>query len=311
MSVRFLGRLADFHLGNPDGIPSYLAKATPEQLHEYGERLTEIVADVTDLHHASCIDGRTCLCNADNSDPEIRRSHVGGTASTIEIAMNAGASVLDAIPDEGRDDLGTVITTLDTHLEETLGLKASAHQGGCGGANGAIQDNEAIAGNPAIIEATAAILDLDEVKSLTGFGYDSERGAAVRSRAKHTATWLREHDWVGQLYVDGVNEREPAGVEELEAPHDAPFHGHDEPAIVFLISKSGTKALSKKKAQEAGIGMPFVANVDLMRDESEALAGQRGQEGLEEAFIAATAKHVATCDRLPSTETPVYVMVVG
>lgn len=299
VEVNYLGRLEDFGLGNPNGIPSKLAEATPEELELYGERLLESTKKVTDMEHDGCIDGRTVLCNADGSEPQVRERHVSGSASNLEIALNAEATVVaDFTVDT---TLTEALDTVDAHVEKYSGKKRSAHTGGCGGANGAIMHNELIAIDPAVLGSTEAVMNLPEVHKLIGMRYDHKRGEAVRDRAARTAAWLNEKGWNGQAYVDMAQDTEPVGVEELEVSDDE-FHGHMEVAVV----------IDTREGVVVSIEDVFVISMAAIRKKAEALAGRPGDESFikkyNQALIAGIAKHMAVAKVLPSEKTPVFVI---
>src|SRR5687768_7139476 len=83
----FVGRLQDFGLGSENGIPSSLAGASEEELRAYCKKLPEAIVTVEDRLHPCCIDGRCRQCNADGTQPKIRRSHVGATGTLPAVAM--------------------------------------------------------------------------------------------------------------------------------------------------------------------------------------------------------------------------------
>lgn len=295
-----IGRLGDLGLGNPQGIPSSLATATNEALTTYGQTLLGAVVDVTDPHHFTCIDGRRCRGNADGSHTEYRRAQVSGTGAAVEVALNANSPLIEA-----QATLGHEIHV----IEQALGdIKRSAHLGGCGGVNGAVADNHAIAEKDAIMQAVDAIMSLPDVRTFVGFGFDDRTARTIRQRAAGTAKWLQEHDWDGQTYVDGARDESADGVEDLET-FDNGFGGHEEPALVLVVSTTRSKTVSPDETERLGLGRPFVANIDASLDVAVQL-GKGVATDVQAAFIANLAKHVAVADRLPSRQTPVYLLVV-
>lgn len=303
--VEYLGKLADLGIGNPNGIPSYLADKSDAERIEYGEKALEALRQVTDFTHLACIDGRNCICNADKSAPEIRRRHVSGTNSTLEIALNANAPVLDTVNLDG--SLEEITGVLEDNLAEKTGILPSAHEGGCGGVNGAISHNKAIAEKPEIMSVTETIMNLPAVQTLTdNLQYDSKIGTAVRDEARKTATFLEAKGWNGQERVDTTAAKEPAGVEELEHD-DSPFHGHKEAGVFIIVSLTG-KTIAEGVLKELGLGEAFAWNVDASYDTSKAQTGNGGEPGLKRNFISDIAKHVATTDDLVSDQTPVYLI---
>lgn len=293
-SAIYIGRLGDLGLGNPDGIPSRLKDASPEELRAFGEELLDELTPPTDTEHWACIDGRHVLQNADGSEAEIRLRHVGGTASTLGIALNSGAKIEGLDPTQ---PLGDNIEVVDEFLEKTIGVKPSAHQGGCGGAKGEVDDNEAIASTPEPTKAAEALLGIPEVHEHTGVTFDEVDAQAVATNAVATAQYLKESGWEGQKYVDGVVNREPAGVEDLEVDHDHDFHGHQEDALVIVL---GEETLPRDDI--------FVLNMETVIAEARALA-QGDETVYRRAIIAGVAKHMNVGKRLPSPDTPVYVLV--
>lgn len=288
----FIGRLGDLGLGSKEGIPSKYADYDTEQLTQIAEQNARSLVMPTDLTCAACIDGRCTLQNADGSPAEIRYRRVGGSASNFGVALNTEASIVDTLPADS--PLGEQIQVVDDFMGER-----SAHEGGCGGANGEIADNELIANDPAIINATRVFMELPEVKEYFGVGYDEELGLRVVQTAGKTADFLRAQGWDGQAYVDGVKKQNPAGVETLEVDEDDHvFHGHKEPSVTIVIGEK-TMPLDHDG---------FVWNLAETKKVAEKLSGQRGDEGYVQALIADIAKHMAVCKRLPSTETPILLV---
>lgn len=295
-----LGRLGDLGLGNPQGIPSSLKDATREELGAYGQQLLHTVVQVNDPYHFTCIDGRRCKGNADGSHTQCRRAQVSGTGAAVEIALNAGSPLLDE-----QATLGHEVHV----IEGALGfVKRSAHLGVCGGVKGAVADNRAIAEKDAIMEAVNAVMSVPEVGLFTGFGYSAHVALQIRQRAPHTAAWLEENGWDSEKYVSGAREESPDGVEDLET-FDNGFGGHEEPALVLILSTTRDKTVSPDEAERLGLGRPFVVNIDASLDVAIQL-GMGVDEDVQAAFMANLAKHVAVADRLPSRETPVYLLIV-
>jgi hypothetical protein len=178
------------------------------------------------------------------------------------------------------------------------GFDRSAHLGGCGGANGEVDDNEAINTNPNILAAVKTFMEIPEVREYLGVGYNDELGERIRVNAGKTAQMLKKAGWVGQKYVDSVVETNPRGVEELEVDHDdEKFHGHKENGLAVII---GDKTLD--------VDNEFVWNLKASKEAARALAGQRGEEGYQQALIAEIAKHFAVANRLPGQDTPVFLL---
>lgn len=307
VTVLHLGSLADFGLGNAvNGIPSELADASEEEKIAYGEKLRAAVTEVTDLYHYGCIDGRFCICNADGSQPEVRRRQVSGTGLTLEVALNSDASILDTI--ENKDDIGSVVSGVEDYYEQATGVKRSAHLAGCGGLKGAVVDGYTTRDKPAIMSTVEAVMNIPAVLNHTGIHFTTDAAAGVGKRAGQTSDWLAAHNWDAEKYVSGVVANEPAGVEDLEA-NDDEHHGHTEPAIVFFLSTGDKpKSLSEDLMKQLGINAPFVVNLDASYEMAEVFGGQQGQAGRTKAFIANLSKHAAVSDRLASPGTPVYFM---
>lgn len=163
-------------------------------------------------------------------------------------------------------------------------------------------------------DAPKAFLEIPEVKTYLLAGYEEEfydeaarefrslydetLGERVRENAGKTASFLESKGWDGQKYVDGVIEENPRGVEDLAVDHDDDkFHGHKEGAILVAI---GDETYPEDD--------DFVWNLKVSKRVAEALAGQRGREGYQQALIAEVAKHMAVSSRLASTETPVMII---
>lgn len=294
---KFIARLGDLGLGSPEGIPSRYAHAGDDELNEIAAKFAERLQEPTDLTAIACIDGRERLANADGSDPEIRLRRVGGSASNLGVALNAEAPIVDTL--EPDSDLGMQITTVDGFVKELTGFDRSAHLGGCGGANGEIDDDEAIKITPAILAATKAFMDIPEVLEDLGVGYDDALGERVRVSSGKTAQLLKAGGWDGQKYVEGVVEANPRAVEDLEVDHDdKEFYGHRENSLVVIIGKETLK-----------VDNEFVWNLEASKKVAEAFAGQRGREGYVQALIAEIAKHMAVANRLPGKDTPIFLLV--
>ncbi len=302
-SVVLLGRLEDLGIGNPNGIPSDLAEAEEADLNAYGERLLGALERVTDEQHDGCIDGRTIIQNADGSPAEVRHRQVSGTGSLTEEVRNGGSPAIDLL--DPNASVGDEAVTYEKFYEEALGVKPSAHTAICGGVGGAINDNESISTNPAILDVTKAVIQHPVITEFTGIDYNPAASEQVKAEAKSTAEHLRAKGWDGQKYVDGTQQRNPAGVEVLEHAEDD-HHGHKENAIVFVLSED--RSISEDRLEELGLGDVFVVSLKRSRDKAKAFAGQRGRVGAEQFLIANIAKHVAVANRLPSDKTPVYVI---
>ncbi len=288
----YVGRLGDLGLGNPEGIPSRYAEYSKEQLDEIAEQNARSLTEPTDLSCTACIDGRCTLHNADGSPAEVRKRRVGGSASNLGVMLNADASVTATF------DMNASIGELVQIADDAAGER-SAHTGGCGGANGEITDNELIATEPKIMAAVKALMAIPAVREALGFDYSEVLGQRVVDNAGKTAVFLRAKGWDGQRYVDGVLAQNPRGVEELEVDHDDhKFHGHKEPSVSIVL---GNKTMP---LDHDG----FVWNVEATLEFAEQVAGQRGDEGFQQAVIADIAKHMAVCKRLPSEETPVFLL---
>jgi hypothetical protein len=278
---------------------------------EYGEKLIASIDTVTDLCHYGCIDGRFCTHNHDGSDPAVRLRQVGGTGLIIEVALDSASSVLDTIQEEDKDNLPKVVDGLEKYYEKITGIKRSAHTGGCGGVMGAMKDGDPDA-LPAAFNTVKAIMAIPEVINYTKMTYDTDLAKEVEMQSPHTAQWLKDHNWDGNTYVNGVIKDEPAGVEDLEVDvNDPAHHGHKEPALVLFLNtnKDERYSLSEEKMKSIGINSPFVVNLDASYDMAKALSGQDGERGATKAFIANLKKHAMVANRLPARKTPVYFMV--
>ena len=307
-----VGRLGDFKLGNPEGIPSRYADRSKAELQTLAEEKLEKLRKPTDTKRTGCIDGRKKKKNMDGSAPEVRYRRVGGSASNFGVAMNAEASVVQTLDPEAT--LGDQIKTVDEHMEATTGFERSAHTGGCGGAGGEIDDDKAIHEKAAILAATKAFMTIPEVESYLIEGheadftdpetgellplFDDDLSSQVQKTAGKTAQYLSARGWDGKTYVDGVIETNPAGVEDLEVDHDDhKFHGHKEGSILAVI---GDETYAEDD--------DFVWNLLASKKAAEGLAGQRGKAGYVQALIAEFAKHIATSDRLASPDTPLIIL---
>ncbi len=287
--AKCLGRLIDFGLGNPEGIPSNLANVSDEELQEIAEQCRQSLVDVTDTSAYSCIDGRRKLRNADGTHAEIRYCRVGGSASNLGVAMNGESPVMDTLTDASLDQEIQIV-------DEFIGCKCSSHEGACGGANGEISDDEEIYKNPHILAAVKAFMAIPEVREYFEVDYDDALGERVRVNAGKTAETLRRQGWDGAAFVQAAKKRNPHGVEVLETADDK-FLGHKEKMLKIII---GDKASSLEN--------DFTWNLKASKDTAAKLAGIRGAEGYTQALIAEIAKHFAVANRLPSDKTPVILV---
>lgn len=293
----FIGQLKDLGLGNPDGIPSIYANATPAEHNERATQAAEKLVPVTDFRACACIDGRHTKCNADGSAPERRLRRVGGSASNHGVALNAEASVVSTLPADA--SLGEQIDVIDAYVTDLTGFERSAHKGGCGGANGEVEDNEAINTNPNILSAVKVFMGIPEVRECLGADFDDELGERARVAAGKTAELQRLAGWNGQAYVDKAEAEKPQFVEDLVVDaEDKKFHGHKEGEIRIIIGD-----------ETDGDDDNFVWNLKASKMIAEALAGQRGHEGYVQALIAEIAKHFAVATRLASQDTPVSLLI--
>lgn len=303
--ARYVGRLGDLGLGSHDGIPSEYANMSDAELHEVAEQLLEKLIEPTDLTALSCIDGRKRIDNADGSSPEARYHRAGGTSANVSVAHNAEASIVDTLSPD--DSLDTQVKIIDGHIAQTTGFEPSAHQGGCGKANGEVDDNEAIHTKPEVLSATKSVLDIPEVRADLIKGYENEISEGeslydkllaerVRENAGKTARLLTAGGWNGQKYVEKVEKNNPRGVENLKVDHNDKFHGHKEPYVALIVGR--------KTLQDEG----FVINLEVVKEIANALSGQRGLEGYRQALIAELAEEMAVSGRLPSKDTPVFLL---
>ena len=288
---QYLGRLKDFGFVNPDGIPSTYADYTDDQLHEKAQELAESLVEPTDRLITSCIDGRKVLQNADGSMPEIRYRRVGGTASDLAVAMNAESALLEVI-----DQNDTIGHQVDTLADITGQL--SAHLGGCGGANGEVDDDRAIADDPNIMNASGALISIPAVSKDLNIAFNQSVGDRIRETAAGTAAFLAEKGWDGQAYVDGACRKRPGAVEDLDVDPADRFKGHKEPCLSIILGKE-TLPLDYDG---------FAWNLEASKNAAKALSSQAGQAGYERALVADIAKHMAVASRLPSDETPVFLL---
>lgn len=303
---KFIGRLGDLGLGNPNGIPSRYAETSDEALQDIAEKEAEKLVSPTDLAATACIDGRKKLRNADGSASEIRLRRAGGSSSNIAVALNSEASIIDTL--SSTTSLGKQVETIDDYVARATGFERSAHLGICGKANGEVDDNELIHTKSVILEATKMVLEVPAIKAYLSKGYEDELDGEslfddelierVRAASGKTAEFLRESGWNGQEYVDGVKKENPRGVEDLEVDHgDEQFHGHKEPWLKIIIGD---------KTEEIGDG--FVWSLKASKEVAAAFAVGRGVQGYKQALIAEVASHIAVCDRLPSDKTPILLL---
>lgn len=287
----FLGRLKDFGLGNPDGIPSIYATASNEELERLARDDAEALVDPQSETTFSCGDGRERIGNADGSEPMIRLRRFGGTASNLGVALNADAPVFDHLP--ANSSFGQMVTRVDT----LVGIDRSAHNQGCGSAKGETAHNQAIGENPAIANATKTFLNIPQVAEYLATSYDEVQAERVRVNTVKTADVLEAAGWDGNAYVAGVQEQNPGGVENLRDDPTDRHHGHKESRIKIII---GDKTSSD--------GDVFTANLKASKIVAERLSG--GDEDVyARVIIAELNKMFAVANDLPSPETPVELLI--
>lgn len=290
-----IGNLGDFGLGNPDGIRGRRLLDSNEERTCYAQELINSLAPVTDPYHDACIDGRHTLGQADGSAPEVRERHVGASANDLELALNSESDIVTE--DLLQRPLNEVIEHVSAVITERTQKRRAAHTGSCGGANGAVQDNEAIAEYSPIMESTDSLMSNPVVMAFFKTGYDEMLASRVQENAKRTAAYLRENAWQGQAYVEGVLREDPSAVERLEV--DAGAHGgHKENAIAIDLVEGRSVTLDDV----------FVIDGSAIMKKARGLAGTRGDTGYTQAVVADIAKHLATAHRLASRETPVFLL---
>jgi len=292
--VVLVAPLGNLGIGNPDGIPSRYAGLSTEQIKEKTEEFKEHLITPNDLSCTACIDGRCTLQNADGSEKQVRLRRVGGSASNLGVALNAGSDIIKPIDRDST--IGHYIKQVDKTVKEIAGFEPSAHLGGCGGANGEVDDNWEIAKNDAIMGTVETFMNIPEVREYLGVDYDSTLGDEVRANAAKTATFLESKGWDGKKYVEGVVKYDPSKVEDLQVADDK-YHGHKEDSLVVVI---GDETLD--------LDDHFVWNLKASKMVAESLAGGRGVEGYTQAIIAEIAKHIAVANRLPSDGTPITIL---
>ena len=286
-----IGRLHDLRLGNPEGIPSKHAVYSSDQLEQTANKLQTLLVDPTELTALACIDGRHPNRDLDDKPLEIRMRRVGATAANLPVAMNPEAPIIKSLP--VRVDLTEHITEVDEYIATQTGFERSAHTGGCGGANGEIEDNETIHQSDDLMVAVAAFMEQPHIKEYLEVSFDPILAERVRANAEVTAGYLREHGWQGQKYVESVIAESPHTVEELAVDvTDGKFMGEAEADIVIIL---GEKTITKDDE--------FVWNLEATKRIAAAFAAERGEEGYTQALIAEIAKHFATASRLASPET--------
>ena len=227
--------------------------------------------------------------------------------------MNGEATVLDTIRD------GASLHELQDELEgdyaKKSGVQPSSHTGGCGGVNGAVEDNKFINSSSVPTNVAKALITHPALAPLWGIEYGEELGNnlsnAVKETAGKTAQFLEQSGWNGPDAVERIKAKEPIGVEELQVdPADEKFHGHKENSLALVFSVSGKNTLTEEKMAELGLGDNFVVNLDASLDMAKYQSGNRGNEGVVRNLIANLAKHAAVGKRLPHEDTPAYIVII-
>jgi hypothetical protein len=290
--VDFMGTLQDIGLGQDDAVRSIAAPMFHEA--DYGktcEAIQDNLVDVTDHEHYACIDGRAVTQNVDGTPPEVRYHMVGGTGAFLEMALNGEAPILNQLNDP---TIGQEISLIEQTVQEKVGVKRSAHLGGCGGVMGAISDNHAIATKPFILDTVKFLMDQPSVIDRSKATYSDMLAAKIKHNAAITAEYFEAENWDGQTFVKGVQKDNPRGCEEL-AIEDDRFHGHKEKGIIITSSKKTVQ-----------LDDYFIADIESAMQLAHALAEPSHHTNYTQLFMAILAKHIATADRLCYRNMPLY-----
>ncbi len=297
-AAQYIGNLSKIGLGQEDGgISSNLSE---QEFSQYAEAISSAVVEIVDNSHIACIDGRCTVCQI-NGEKEVVRSRIAGGI----LSYNIGALLSDGSLSKSlsnKDSILQQMNDIEKFAEDTMGIKCSSHEGGCGAANGLVSHLKVMS-SPNIATATEAFIDLagDSFKSC----YDTSIYNEISNKAVQLAEELESQNWQGDDFVNHASSEEPGGVEKLESDASHNFNGHKEQSIILV---TGNKTISKRKLIELGLGQAFVVNLDLINDMAVSLSGLEGQKGYSKALHALVAYQLAVASNLCNKNMPMFIV---
>ena len=294
----YVGNLGNLGLGkDQDGISSSLIE---EDFNTYATKIASATTNIEDKYHIACIDGRCTICQI-NGEKEVARSRIAGGILSYDVAaILSDSSLSKSLSDD--DSIMDKFAEIEKFANVTLSIAPSSHSGGCGAANGLI-DHLRIINSDKIAQSTAAVFDLVGTDFKTEFSsndYDQISTASVQ-----LADELGQQQWSGNDFVSAISNREPSGVEQLDADTEDRYSGHKEQSIILV---KGNKTVSKRKLIELGLGQAFVININLVNDMAVSLSGLQGQSGYSKALHALVSYQLAVAANLCNKNMPIFVV---
>jgi hypothetical protein len=296
--AQYIGNLNKIGLGQENG--GITSNLTEQDFGTYAEAISFAVAEIDDKSHIACIDGRCTVCQINGESEAVRSRIAGGILS-----YNIGALLSDVSLSKSLSETDSIMQQMheiEKFALNTIGIKCSSHEGGCGAANGLIDHLKVV--NSASIEAsTEAVLELASDNFKTS--YDANAYEVVSENATKLAKDLESQHWQGNDFVNHASSEEPGGVEKLESDASHNFNGHKEQSIILV---TGNKTISKRKLLELGLGQAFVVNLDLINDMAVSLSGLEGQKGYSKALHALVAYQLAVASNLCNKNMPMFIV---
>jgi hypothetical protein len=155
--------------------------------------------------------------------------------------------------------------------------------------------------------ATAALMDKEPVKVVLDTAFDSVLADEVGLEADKVAQWLEAESWNGSEYTERAEATHPQGVEKLDGDTDKPFHGHAEKAIGILVDRTAVFDESLMKANN--VADTFGLTLGRIERVADALSGQRGAEGKQQATISGIMWNLGVANNLCHPNMPIFAVV--
>ncbi len=301
--VMFIGRLEQFGLGNPNGIPSSLE--TQEQLDEHARGLSQSLTENQNSSIVGCIDGRTVIGYADEnaSYAAVDRS-AGGTFSDSVMALTSKSDVLKLVQSQNAQD---ICDEVESMVGDVVGTEGKcSHDMGCGACNGAVNHLRSMNSAP-VKDTAAALMNLGPVAEVLDTEFDAIAADEVGLEAEKLADWFETEAWDGSEYTERAKQSNPQGLEKLNGSPDMPFSGHAEDAIGIVVDK--TAVISETLMRENNVSDTFVLTLGRLEKVADTLAGQRGLDGKQQAAISGVMWNLAVANNLCHPNMPIFAIV--
>lgn len=297
----YLGTLADFGLGNPEGIPTSLR--SDKEVEEYALLVTRSFVPITDRRHLGCIDGRRVVTQADGSDYVARGRQAGGILSAFITAELGDSMLLQTAQQYTPRQRQQFVE--DYFAGQVDGYDISSHSEGCGAALKAAEHVRSAA-KPEVARAIQALLAQPDISDILSAQFNSREMSKVTDNAHRLAEVLSDTEWSGEDFCRDAKAKNPTGFEHLEGDPTHRFHGHNEPIIGIVASPDEITA-DKQWFDARGIENPFLVTLQDTRRIARLLPSvQSGQvPTIDQAVMANLAFHLGVSDNLPHPDMPV------